>query len=128
MNINHEIHGDSTHDTTIYLVEKILKQDNCQLRDKRFFKDKALNAGEPDVFYMRKDKITRGGKKTPITSFFVVEVQHQMTPKIIQKKVEQYQMAGIDDVVFINPNEYPRITELTGVLKDYTDWLEKRIP
>ena len=114
---------------TIYLVEKALLKEEAIIRDRKFFKDKGVNPGEPDILYMRRAHISKqGGKKVPITMNFVVEIQNEMTPEIVAHKLEQYQMAGIDDVIFVNPNDYERIGELDALVRGYSKWLGARLP
>jgi hypothetical protein len=89
--IHHQIHGQDYHDMCIYLAERILYEKGWEMTDKRWFKERKLNTGDPDIFATLYSHFNgAGGKRVDVIERIVVEIESDLTRANKEKKERQF--------------------------------------
>ena len=127
--IYHEVHGDSIHDLSIFLVERYAEKKGYKFLNKKALQDKAIYPGIPDVLFRKEDKITRSkGKKVSLWMDYIIEVESNPSKESTELKTRQFQTDGICDLLIIPLNQYPRMQEFAKEFFAFEDWLRGRLP
>ena len=127
--IYHEVHGDSIHDLSIFLVERYAEKKNYKFLNKKALQDKSIYPGIPDVLFRKEDKIIRSkGKKVNLWMDYIIEIESNPTKQSTELKTNQFQTDGICDLLIIPLNQYPRMQEFAKEFFAFEDWLRGRLP
>jgi len=125
----HEIHGDSVHDLTIFLIERYCEKKGYKPLKKEALRDKMIYPSIPDVFVRKEDKITSSrGKKVNLWMDYIIEVESNPSKQSTELKTNQFQTDGICDLLIIPLNLYPRLHEFAKEFFDFENWIRGRLP
>ena len=123
--IHHQIHGLDYHDLCIFLSERILVESGWEMTDKRWFKDKHLEAGDPDIFATKYSAYNgTNGKRTEVVERKVVEIESKLTNANKRKKEAQFRdtVTGVE-IIIINLAENKHQDSIIETVK----FLEERL-
>ena len=123
--IHHQIHGLDYHDLCIYLSERILVESGWEMTDKRWFKDKHMATGDPDIFATKYSAYNgTNGKRTEVVERKVVEIESKLTNANKRKKEAQFRdtVTGVE-IIIINLAENKHQDSIMETIK----FLEARL-
>ena len=109
--IHHQIHGQPNHDLNIFLAERILIEEGWELTDKRWFKDKHLATGDPDIFATKYSNYNgTNGHRMEVVERKVIEIESKLTNANKRKKEQQFRdtVTGVEIIIIdLAENKHP---------------------
>jgi hypothetical protein len=120
----HALHGDSTHDALIFLLEReIIRANSGNIEytflDKAWFKDKYISASIPDIYFWKREvNTTSRGKNRYPEQKYVIEVESHATAGSIAKKREHFlESTNNHELLIINLGDYPVPEDLAALAR-----------